>query len=79
MASGKLHVPEPEIRTCNLPRATCNSPYLNTRRMLMKKLIVFLAVAGLLAACAAPPAAQPPSQAPTPQSLPEVTVFRSPT
>ena len=45
----------------------------------MKKLILLFAVAGLLAACAAPPAAQPPSQAPTPQSLPEVTVFRSPT
>jgi len=45
----------------------------------MKKLILLLAIAGLLAACAAPPPAQPPSQAPTPQGLPEVTVFRSPT
>ena len=45
----------------------------------MKKLILLLAVAGLLAACVAPPAAQPPGQAPTPQGLPEVTVFRSPT
>ena len=45
----------------------------------MKKLMLLLAVAGLLAACVAPPAAQPPSQAPTPPDLPEVNVFRSPT
>ncbi len=43
----------------------------------MKQVILFLALASLLAACAAPatPAAQPASG----QSLPEVTVFRSPT
>lgn len=45
----------------------------------MKKLTLLLIMVGLLAACVAPPAAQPPSQAPTPQGLPEVTVYRSPT
>ncbi len=45
----------------------------------MKKLILLLAVVGLVAACVAPPAAQPISQPAAQPGLPEVTVFRSPT
>jgi hypothetical protein len=47
----------------------------------MKQVILLLALAGLLAACAAPatPVAQPASPPATGQGLPEVTVFRSPT
>lgn len=46
----------------------------------MKQLVLFVIIAGLLTACAAPgtpaaPALQPPAEG----SLPEVTVFRSPT
>jgi hypothetical protein len=41
----------------------------------MRQLVLFVIIAGLLAACAAPPANQPA----TGQDLPEVTVFRSPT
>jgi hypothetical protein len=45
----------------------------------MRQLGLFVIIAGLLAACAAPTAAPPASQPATGQSLPEVTVFRSPT
>ena len=47
----------------------------------MKQVILLLALAGLLTACAAPatPVAQPASPPATGQGLPEVTVFRSPT
>jgi len=45
----------------------------------MKQVILLLAVVGLLTACAAPTAAPPASQPTTGQSLPDVTVFRSPT
>jgi hypothetical protein len=44
----------------------------------MKQLLLLLAIAGLLTACAAP-AAPTTSQPATGESLPEVTVFRSPT
>ncbi|HSN76223.1 MAG TPA: hypothetical protein VL334_14200 [Anaerolineae bacterium] len=47
----------------------------------MKPLLLLLIAVGLLAACAAPatPAAPPASQPASRPSLPEVTVFRSPT
>ena len=47
----------------------------------MKPVILFLALASLLAACATPatPAAPTASQPASGQSLPDVTVFRSPT
>ena len=47
----------------------------------MKSIVFLLALAALLTACVAPatPVAPPASQPAAGQSLPEVTVFRSPT
>jgi hypothetical protein len=45
----------------------------------MRRLVLVVIIAGLLAACAAPTAAPPANQPAAGQSLPEVTVFRSPT
>jgi hypothetical protein len=45
----------------------------------MRPLLLLLVAAWLVAGCAAPASNPPDSQPPTGQSLPEVTVFRSPT
>jgi hypothetical protein len=45
----------------------------------MRQLVLFVIIAGLLAACAGPTAAPPANQPASGQDLPDVTVFRSPT